>query len=125
MFLVTGANGQLGTALQCLLKDQAVYIDREDLDLADEAAVKAYFAAHKFDFVINCAAYTAVDRAEGDAENAHKVNALAPLYLAKYGRNVVHISTDYVLMAPAASRITKTTQPTRKASTAKPNARAN
>ena len=96
MFLVTGANGQLGTALQCLLKDQAVYIDREDLDLADEAAVKAYFAAHKFDFVINCAAYTAVDRAEGDAENAHKVNALAPLYLAKYGRNVVHISTDYV-----------------------------
>lgn len=96
MFLVTGANGQLGTALQCLLKDQAVYIDRKDLDLADEAAVKAYFAAHKFDFVINCAAYTAVDRAEGDAENAHKVNALAPLYLAKYGRNVVHISTDYV-----------------------------
>lgn len=64
--------------------------------MANEAAVKEYFAAHKFDFVINCAAYTAVDRAEGDAENAHKVNALAPLYLAEYGRNVIHISTDYV-----------------------------
>ncbi len=96
MFLVTGANGQLGTALQCLLKDKAVYIDRNELDLTDEQAVKSYFAANNFDFVINCAAYTAVDKAEADEENAHKVNALAPLYLAKYGKNIIHISTDYV-----------------------------
>lgn len=96
MFLVTGANGQLGTALQSLLKEQAVYIDRDELDLTDETAVKDYFTANKFEFVINCAAYTAVDKAESDSENAHKVNALAPLYLAKYGKNIIHISTDYV-----------------------------
>jgi len=96
MFLVTGCNGQLGTALQSLLKDKAAYIDRDELDLTDEIAVKAYFEKHSFDFIINCAAYTAVDKAEGDIETAHKVNALAPLYLAKYGKNIIHISTDYV-----------------------------
>lgn len=96
MFLVTGCNGQLGTALQSLLKDQAVYIDREELDLTNETKVKDYLCANKFDFIINCAAYTAVDKAEADEENAKKVNALAPLYLAKYGKNIIHISTDYV-----------------------------
>jgi len=96
MFLVTGCKGQLGTALQSLLKEKAIYLDRDELDLTDEKAVKNYFSAHSFERVINCAAYTAVDRAEGDAENAHKVNALAPLYLAKYGKHIVHISTDYV-----------------------------
>ena len=96
MFLVTGAQGQLGTALQSLLKEQAVYIDRNELDLTDEAAVKQYLSANDFEYIINCAAYTAVDRAESDAANAAKVNALAPLYLAKYGKRIVHISTDYV-----------------------------
>lgn len=96
MFLVTGCNGQLGTALQSLLKDKAVYIDREELDLTNEEDVKNYLSANPFDFIINCAAYTAVDKAETDAENAHKVNALAPLYLAKYGKRLIHISTDYV-----------------------------
>ena len=96
MFLVTGANGQLGTALQTMLQDKAEYIDREDLDLTDEAAVKAFLQNNDYEYIINCAAYTAVDKAEADAENAHKVNALAPLYLAKYGKRIVHISTDYV-----------------------------
>lgn len=96
MFLVTGCNGQLGTALQSLLKEKATYIDRDELDLTDEQAVKKFLEKNTFDFIINCAAYTAVDKAEADAENAHKVNALAPLYLAKYGKNIIHISTDYV-----------------------------
>lgn len=96
MFLVTGANGQLGTALQTLLKENAVYIDRDELDLTDEQAVISYLNAHKFDFIINCAAYTAVDKAETDEENARKVNTLAPLYLAKHGKRIIHISTDYV-----------------------------
>ena len=96
MFLVTGCKGQLGTALQSLLKDKAVYVDRDELDLTDEEAVKKYLTENSFERIINCAAYTAVDRAEGDVENAHKVNALAPLYLAKYGKHIVHISTDYV-----------------------------
>lgn len=96
MFLVTGANGQLGTALQTMLQDQAEYIDREDLDLTDEAAVKAFLQNKDYEYIINCAAYTAVDKAEADEENARKVNALAPLYLTKYGKKIVHISTDYV-----------------------------
>lgn len=96
MFLITGSRGQLGTALQTLLGNSAVYIDRDELDLTDEAAVKTYLENNSFDFIINCAAYTAVDKAEQDIEMAHKVNALAPLYLAKYGKNIIHISTDYV-----------------------------
>lgn len=96
MFLVTGANGQLGTALQTMLQDKAEYVDRADLDLTDEAAVKTFLQNKDYEYIINCAAYTAVDKAEADAENAHKVNALAPLYLAKYGKRIVHISTDYV-----------------------------
>lgn len=96
MFLVTGCRGQLGTALQSFLKDKAVYIDRDELDLTDEEAVKTYLEKNSFDFIINCAAYTAVDKAEADAETARKVNAFAPLYLAKYGKNIIHISTDYV-----------------------------
>lgn len=96
MFLVTGCNGQLGTALQALLKDKAVYIDRNELDLTDENAVKAFLTANNFDFIINCAAYTATDKAETDYDNAEKVNALAPLYLARYGKRLIHISTDYV-----------------------------
>ena len=96
MFLVTGSSGQLGTAMQSLLKDKAIYIDRDELDLTNEEAVKNYLTKNSFDFIINCAAYTAVDKAESDAEYAHKVNALAPLYLAKYGKNIIHISTDYV-----------------------------
>lgn len=96
MFLVTGANGQLGTALQSLLGKKAIYIDKETLDLTNETAVKNYLEANRFDYIINCAAYTAVDKAQADEENAYRVNALAPLYLAKYGKKIVHISTDYV-----------------------------
>lgn len=96
MFLITGCNGQLGTALQSLLKDKAIYIDREALDLTNETTVKEYLTKNTFDFIINCAAYTAVDKAEADEDNAFKVNTLAPLYLAKYGKRIVHISTDYV-----------------------------
>lgn len=96
MFLVTGCNGQLGTALQALLKDQAVYIDKDELDLTNEEDVKDFLTSNPFDCVINCAAYTAVDKAETDEETAHKVNALAPLYLAKYSKCLIHVSTDYV-----------------------------
>ena len=58
--------------------------------------MKTYFTAHHSDVVINCAAYTAVDRAEDDAETAKKVNTLGPRYLALYGRCIIHVSTDYV-----------------------------
>ena len=96
MFLVTGAGGQLGQELRLLLGDRAVYIGHGGLDIADEAAVRTFFAEREYDFVINCAAYTAVDRAEDDEEAADRVNRLGPGLLARYGRRVIQISTDYV-----------------------------
>ena len=96
MFLVTGAGGQLGSELRLLLGEEAVYVGHGELDITDEEAVKAFFSGNSFDFVINCAAYTAVDKAEDDTEAAEKVNSLGPLYLARYGRRIVQISTDYV-----------------------------
>ena len=64
--LITGARGQLGTELKERLGDKAgvFYTDREELDITDEQAVKAYIAENKIGTIINCAAYTAVDRAE-------------------------------------------------------------
>ena len=96
MLLVTGANGQLGQELRLLLEENTVYVGHRELDITNEEAVKAFFAENSFDFVINCAAYTAVDKAEDDAEAAKNVNTLGPLYLARYGRRMVQISTDYV-----------------------------
>ncbi|WP_446425068.1 dTDP-4-dehydrorhamnose reductase [Mailhella sp.] len=96
MLLVTGANGQLGSELRLLLGDSAVYVDRDELDITDEIAVRAFFAEQEFDFVINCAAYTAVDKAEDDFEAADRINRLGPALLAKYGRCVIQVSTDYV-----------------------------
>ena len=96
MFLVTGADGQLGQELRWLLGDRAAYVGHRELDIADEAAVKAFFAGRNFDVVINCAAYTAVDRAEDDIQGAEKGNALGPALLARYGRRIIQISTDYV-----------------------------
>ena len=96
MFLVTGANGQLGHELRLLLGDSAVYAGHSELDISDEAAVKAVFEAQRFDFVINCAACTAVDKAEDDFEAADRINRLGPALLAKYGRHVIQVSTDYV-----------------------------
>ena len=96
MFLVTGANGQLGSELRLLLGASAVFVGRDELDITDENAVKAFFAAHSFDFVINCAAYTAVDKAEDDFEAADRINRLGPALLAKYCKHTIQVSTDYV-----------------------------
>lgn len=96
MLLVTGADGQLGRELRLLLGDRAVYAGRSQLDITDEAKVSAFFAEREFDFIINCAAYTAVDRAEDDAEAADRVNRLGAELLARYGRRIIQISTDYV-----------------------------
>lgn len=96
MLLVTGADGQLGRELRLLLGDRAIYANRAQLDITDEAKVAAFFAEQTFDFVINCAAYTAVDKAEDDAEAADRVNRLGAELLARYGRRIIQISTDYV-----------------------------
>lgn len=102
--LVTGSNGQLGSAIQ----DRAVgfkkftfsYIDIKDLDLTNEQEVRQYFAKNKTDYIINCAAFTAVDQAESQADMAFAVNSGVPALLGEICRSgptrLIHISTDYV-----------------------------
>ncbi len=102
--LVTGAYGQLGNELKMLSAEypewQFLFTDADTLDITDAFTVQSFFDRNKPDFVINCAAYTAVDKAENDVETAEKVNALAPELLAKAtaetGAKLIHISTDYV-----------------------------
>ncbi|MBQ8466003.1 MAG: dTDP-4-dehydrorhamnose reductase [Alphaproteobacteria bacterium] len=96
MFLVVGANGQLGNELRLLLKDKATYVDRDELDITDKNAVEKFFAENSFEAIINCAAYTAVDKAENDEKLAELINVEGPRNLAASGLPLIHISTDYV-----------------------------
>jgi dTDP-4-dehydrorhamnose reductase len=100
--LVTGARGQVGVELtrELASRCELVTCDREALDLADPDSVKSQVRAVQPQVVVNCAAYTAVDRAETDRDAAHAVNASGPGVLADEARRVgallVHFSTDYV-----------------------------
>lgn len=96
--LVTGSKGQLGTELRKRLGDRAgiFYTDREELDITDEQAVKQYIDKNQIELIINCAAYTAVDKAEDEPILAEAVNHLGARYLARHGKHIIHISTDYV-----------------------------
>ena len=101
--LVTGAAGQVGSAMVRAPGAGAFAIaalDRRTLDITEPPAIRAAFAACRPDAVINCAAYTAVDRAEAEASSAFLVNATAPGLLAEAcaeaGIPLLHISTDYV-----------------------------
>lgn len=101
MLLITGANGQLGMCLKDILgADKAIYTDAADLDITDERAVLEFGQEHDFSAIVNCAAYTNVDKAEEEPELAYKINAVGPGNLAKLSakKNIplVHISTDYV-----------------------------
>lgn len=102
--LVTGSNGQLGrelhTALEAAYPGVTTYTDVTELDITDAKAVAEYIATGEFTHIINCAAYTAVDRAEADATLCYAINAEAVRNIAspasKSGAKVLHISTDYV-----------------------------
>lgn len=102
--LVTGANGQLGSELKHIAGNYPQYdflfTDRNLLPIDQQAAVDQYFSEHKPDFCINCAAYTAVDKAEADRETAMNINGKAPGFLgeasARVGAKMIHVSTDYV-----------------------------
>ena len=101
--LVTGSNGQLGSHIrQKSIRSQHQYFftDVAELDITNEVAVNEFVASHKVDTIINCAAYTDVNRAESDEPNAELINHTAVSYLAKamaaVGGLLVHISTDYV-----------------------------
>ena len=101
MFLITGANGQLGLCLKDLLgANGALYTDAADLDITDYTALEPFTQKHTFKAIINCAAYTNVDKAEEEPELAYKINAIGPANLARLsarlGVPLIHISTDYV-----------------------------
>lgn len=95
MYLITGSKGQLGTELSKLLPN-AILTDVAELDITNQDAVNSFVKANNIDAIINCAAYTAVDKAEEDKEVAYKINVIGPENLAKTGCKVVHVSTDYV-----------------------------
>lgn len=102
--LITGANGQLGSEMQKLATAHSQYTyyftDVNELDICNEQAVNDYISAHSIDAVVNCAAYTAVDKAESDEAFCRLLNATAPGYLARavQKRNgvIIQVSTDYV-----------------------------
>ncbi len=103
--LVTGAGGQLGSALRALtgmmnLPYRFFFTGAGELDITDRAQVEAFVAGRQIRYILNCAAYTAVDRAESDREKAYAVNATGveniALVAKQYGVKVIHISTDFV-----------------------------
>ena len=105
---VTGSSGQLGRALCRLLGDRAVALPRSSLDVADPAAVGSVIGRLRPDAVINCAAWTAVDKAETEREAARAANEHAVTALASACRAIdallVQVSSDYVFGADAARK---------------------
>ena len=99
--LITGANGMLAQAVkERFKKNELMLTDVADLDITDLEAVKKYVEENKPELIINCAAYTAVDKAEEQEELAYKINAIGPKNLAIAAKEndaiLVHVSTDYV-----------------------------
>ena len=103
--LVTGANGQLGRSIKSLVKQQKksdnfVFVTRDQLDLSSISNIQKFFKIHKFDLIINCAAYTSVDKAESFKKEADMINHIAVKQIAEIAnRNnikFIHISTDFV-----------------------------
>lgn len=102
--LLTGCNGQLGSeirALEIQYEDYCFFnTDVNELDITNQLAVEHFVASHEISGIVNCAAYTAVDKAESAKEQCTTLNTVAPAYLAaaveKRGGWMIHISTDYV-----------------------------
>jgi dTDP-4-dehydrorhamnose reductase len=102
--LITGANGQLGLSIRQAANEfpglDLVYTDVEDLDITRLPDLEGFFREHPTDYLINCAAYTAVDKAEEEVHQASLINETAVRNLAlcagKYDFTLVHVSTDYV-----------------------------
>lgn len=102
--LITGGDGQLGSAIQAASKSfsnfNLTFTDVADFDITNTKSIDKYLAKNNFDYLVNCAAYTAVDKAEEDKDLAYLINAEGPKNLAKACKKVdcglIHISTDYV-----------------------------
>jgi len=103
--LVIGANGQLGKSIQKIVSgakqnNEFVFVGRGELDLSKKESIASYFDNNNFDVIINCGAYTAVDKAEEEQNLTNQVNHLAVKQLAEIAKEqkakLIHISTDYV-----------------------------
>ncbi len=102
--LITGCNGQLGNEMQLLEKNYPQHswfnTDVQELDISNQLAVEQFVKQNQIDGIVNCAAYTAVDKAEENKELCTTLNTVAPSYLAaavdKRGGWMIQISTDYV-----------------------------
>ena len=102
--LITGCSGQLGSEIQLLERDHSKHTffntDVDELDITSQADVEHFVEEHQIDGIVNCAAYTAVDKAEENRQLCTALNTEAPAYLAvaieKRGGWLIHISTDYV-----------------------------
>ena len=102
--VITGANGQLSDCIKDVIKQHknliAEFLSIVDLDITDSNAVSKYFSTNNFDFLVNCAAYTAVDKAEEEIELARKINSNGVLNLALACKSkdaiFIQISTDFV-----------------------------
>lgn len=106
--LVTGSDGQVGSEIKDLilnykyskLDDKYFFTNKKNLNITKKEDIKTFCDRNKINVIINCAAYTLVDKAQSDIENADKVNHLAVKYLASIAKEndikLIHISTDYV-----------------------------
>ena len=102
--LITGCNGQLGNEMQLLQRERKEHTwyntDVAELDITDREAIATFIDENAIDGIVNCAAYTAVDKAESNEELCQKLNAEAPAFLAeainRRGGWIIQISTDYV-----------------------------
>lgn len=104
--LITGSKGQLGSEIQRLAEGwdnedfHFIFTDKEELDITDRNAVYEFVELNNISIIVNCAAYTAVDKAEEDTELCELLNHVAPSYLAEaidnMGGSMIQISTDYV-----------------------------
>jgi dTDP-4-dehydrorhamnose reductase len=107
--LVFGAGGQVGRALMEEAQGRAIGFDRAGCDISDEAAIRRAFASGAVSAVVNCAAYTAVDRAESEREQAFAINAQGAATIARvaaaHAIPVIHLSTDYVYAGALAGAV--------------------
>ncbi len=103
--LVTGKNGQLGKSIKQIVSSEKqnndfVFVGRDELDFSQNDNIVKYFKDNDFDVIINCAAYTAVDKAESETKLANQINHLAVAQLAQISKTqqtkLIHVSTDYV-----------------------------
>ena len=103
--LVTGGSSQLGESIKSLVNQQTksdsfVFVNRDQLDLSSFGSIQRYFETNKFDLIINCAAYTSVDKAEYCHKEADRINHIAVKQIAEIAKSnnikLIHISTDFV-----------------------------